>query len=256
MVATLHSDSPITLDDILKRYLSDLEFEFDIKSQSSSVPVNRVNKFLINRFVDGEHQLVDHQTKKRFEDFINYFTKNKIFQLHDYEDYWLEHLQSTSLQPVSFYSLRDPYQEVEFTPYIDVEVLDIKKLRSFRKKYCSSDNVTNKDVRVESIPFVIRFDKETAAITPPYGKPYQSRKTDIQDLLKALWPYKQERGKRKKGTPQKLETLAEKVYGNSESKKIARIKGIVKSVNNQLSNKSIRVKISNLPNGLVLEYWE
>lgn len=134
MVATLHNKKPhLVFDEILNRYLSDIENEYDRAKQNNwnRDSIAGKDKFLIKRFLEYEN--ITHDTEKRFEAFRNYFEKNGILKFYSYSDYWYKYFGNSDTIPIRFVELRDPYEEIEFEPFLVVKVLKINELRKIRK---------------------------------------------------------------------------------------------------------------------------
>lgn len=190
MVATLHNKSPFDFDEILIRYLSDIENEYSRAEQTkqSYDTIAGKDKLLVKRFLPNEN--ITHDTDKRFTAFKNYLEEKGILKFYSYSDAWYKHFTDSSGRPIHSVVLTDPYLDFEFEPFLVIKVLKITALRKLRENnllHLNSEttrNLINDNKRNlfmnESCQFFQGKERKEVSVT-------MSRDTDYFKILVAIY---------------------------------------------------------------------
>jgi hypothetical protein len=247
MVATLHNKPPFDLDGQILRYLSELENGYEKRHQSDvSVPEDdflKQNRILILRFEKGEN--IDHYTDDKFSQFVSYFEKKKILHFHDFHEYWQRYLKKTDVQPILFFELKDPYAEFEYSPYIYVEVLDIKALKSFRKKYVLEKEPVFRTGKLKVADQVVY---EQGIFQYGLKTRYALRSKNKIALMEELWKFRNTGKKNKKEAAKAVDQLACHIFNTNSKKDVTKsqlhkIDRLVIGLNSYFKEKELPLEI-------------
>ena len=134
--------SPIPLNDILRRYLEEIEFEHTIRRNDKNI--KPFEMFLI--FKINEEESYPENLEDSFEIFKEYMSNEKILEFPTIskfaKKYGFKWTDADIMKSIDI----DRYNTVEFEKFFPVKVTDFAKLQEFIKKYgkISKTKVTKK----------------------------------------------------------------------------------------------------------------